>query len=89
MVEATGSGRTMNISSNGLAFTTDETFNIGAYIELSICWPVLLNDNCLLKLAVQGSVVRSNGQFTAVSLHRHEFRTQAQGRFRRSDPEHV
>src|SRR5207247_942469 len=64
LVKATGSGRTSNISSRGLAFTTSDTFEVGTDIELSICWPVLLNDNCLLKMVVEGTVVRSDGTST-------------------------
>ena len=75
-VIATGSGRTSNMSSSGLAFTTNETFNLATYIELSISWPVLLYDNCLLKLVVEGSVVRSSAAFTAIRVKRTEFRTQ-------------
>jgi hypothetical protein len=75
-VIATGSGRTSNMSSSGLAFTTNETFNLATYVEVSICWPVLLYDNCLLKLVVEGTVVRSGGTSTAIRIKRHEFRTQ-------------
>ena len=79
-VKATGSGRTSNISSSGLAFTTTETFSRATYIEVSICWPVLLNDNCLLKVVIEGTVVRSGGTSTAIRVKRHEFRTR--GRFK-------
>jgi hypothetical protein len=75
-VIATGSGRTSNMSSSGLAFVTNETFRVATYVELSISWPVLLNDNCLLKLVVEGTVVRGGGRSTAMRVKRHEFRTQ-------------
>jgi hypothetical protein len=74
-VMATGSGRTSNMSSSGLAFVTNDTFHVATYVELSISWPVLLNDNCLLKLIVEGTVVRSGGTSTAIRIKRHEFRT--------------
>jgi hypothetical protein len=76
LVKATGGGRTSNMSSSGLAFTTVDTFEIGTYIELSLSWPILLYDNSLLKLVVEGTVVRSGGTFTAIRVKRHEFRTQ-------------
>jgi hypothetical protein len=75
-VKATGTGRTTNISSNGVAFATNDPFNLATYVELSISWPVLLNQNCLLKWVVEGHVVRSDGQSTAIRLRRHEFYTQ-------------
>ena len=75
LVKATGCGRTSNISSSGVAFTTDETFAFGTFMELSISWPVLLDKTCLLKWVVEGRVVRSDRQVTAIRLSRHEFRT--------------
>jgi hypothetical protein len=39
-------------------------------------WPVLLNDNCPMKLMIYGCVVRSNEKGAAVAIERYEFRTQ-------------
>src|ERR1041385_2067556 len=38
-----GIGRTINVSSGGVSFVTDEQLNVGANIELCIEWPILLN----------------------------------------------
>lgn len=71
----TGSGKTMNISSGGIWFTTEALLTSGMPIELSVTWPVLLNDSCPMKLMVYGCVVRSNERGAAVAIERYEFRT--------------
>ena len=76
LVVGTGSGRSLNLSSNGIAFTGSQPLKVGSYLELSVSWPVLLNQNCPLKLVASGRVVRSDHQCTAISMDRYEFRTQ-------------
>jgi hypothetical protein len=76
LVKSTGAGRTLNLSSSGIAFVTSETFRRNTFIELSLSWPVLLNDNCPLQLVAEGIVVRSGATMTALSVKRYEFRTQ-------------
>jgi len=71
-----GSGKTMNISSGGLCFTTEAMLASGMPIEISMTWPVLLNDSCPMKLMIYGCVVRSNDKSAAVAIERYEFRTQ-------------
>jgi hypothetical protein len=75
----TGSGKTTNISSGGVCFTTDNMLSIGVLVELSMNWPVLLNQSCPLKLMIYGCVVRSTDKGSAVMIERHEFRTQGKG----------
>ena len=75
-IAETGSGRTLNISSGGVWFTTDNMLTVGMPIELSMSWPVLLNDSCPMKLMIYGCVVRSNQKGAAVAIERYEFRTQ-------------
>ena len=75
-VAETGAGKTTNISSGGVCFTTDNMLSIGIPVELSMNWPVLLNQNCLLKLMIYGCVVRSNDKGSAIMIERYEFRTQ-------------
>ena len=74
-IAETGSGRTLNISSGGVWFTTDSMLATGMPIELSMTWPVLLNDSCAMKLMIYGCVVRSNEKGAAVAIERYEFRT--------------
>ena len=75
-IAETGSGKTQNISSSGVWFSTETMLTTGMPIELSITWPVLLNDSCPMKLMIYGCVVRSNEKGAAVAIERYEFRTQ-------------
>jgi len=75
-IAETGSGRTLNISSSGVWFTTENTLTIGMPVELSMNWPVLLHETCPMKLMIYGCVVRSIERGAAVAIERYEFRTQ-------------
>ena len=72
----TGSGKIINISSGGVLFTTEAMLPSGIAIEISMTWPVLLNDSCPMKLMIYGCVVRSNDKSAAVAIERYEFRSQ-------------
>jgi len=72
-----GTGQTLNLSSSGVAFTATRPLRIGAYVELSISWPVLLNNTCPIRLIVFGRILRCESGKIACSMERHEFRTQA------------
>ena len=80
-IAETGSGRTINISSGGVWFTTETVLTPGMPIELSVNWPVLLNDSCPMKIMIYGCVLRSNEKGTAVAIERYEFRTQGSRAF--------
>jgi hypothetical protein len=70
-----GSGKTLNISSSGVLFTSDHELPVGTRLELSISWPAQLNERCLLNLVARGRVTRySKGQL-ALQIQQYEFRT--------------
>ena len=75
-IAETGSGVTANISSSGVWFSTVSTLSAGMPIEVSMNWPVLLNEVCPMKLMIYGCVVRSTEKGAAVAIERYEFRTQ-------------
>jgi hypothetical protein len=75
-IAETGAGKTLNMSSGGIWFSTENMLSSGMPIEVSLSWPVLLNDFCPMKLMIYGCVVRSNGRGAAVAIERYEFRTQ-------------
>src|SRR5260370_22149125 len=77
----TGVGRTLNISSGGVWFSTENMLTSGMPVELSMNWPVLLNDSCPMKLMIYGCVIRSNEKGAAVAIERYEFRTQGSRTF--------
>src|SRR5690349_23274131 len=83
-IAETGSGKTLNISSGGVWFTTENMLTTGMPIELSMNWPVLLNDSCPMKLMIYGCVVRSNEKGAAVAIERYEFRTQGSRSFQQN-----
>jgi hypothetical protein len=75
-IAETGAGRTLNISSNGVFFTTENVLTAGMPVELSMNWPVLLHDSCPMKLMIYGCVIRTSDRGAAVAIERYEFRTQ-------------
>ena len=83
-IAETGMGRTMNISSGGVWFSTENMLTSGMPVELSMNWPVLLNDSCPMKLMIYGCVVRSNEKGAAVAIERYEFRTQGSRAFQQN-----
>ena len=85
-IAETGVGRTMNISSGGVWFSTESMLTSGMPVELSMNWPVLLNDSCPMKLMIYGCVVRSNEKGAAVAIERYEFRTQGSRAFQQTAP---
>jgi c-di-GMP-binding flagellar brake protein YcgR len=80
-IAETGAGRTVNISSGGVMFTTENVLTAGMPVELSMNWPVLLHDSCPMKLMIYGCVIRSNEKGAAVAIERYEFRTQGSRAF--------
>jgi hypothetical protein len=70
-----GTGKTFNISSGGIFLQTGGALPTGGEIELLMQWPFFLDGSCPLKLVVQGRIVRSDANGTAVQTLRHEFRT--------------
>lgn len=74
--DETGAGKTVNMSSNGVLFTTDGFLIPGRRVELAISWPAQLNSTVALKLVARGRVVRSEGGVSAVEIQQYEFRTQ-------------
>lgn len=72
-----GTGEILNMSSSGVLFESDCDSPGEGSIELSIDWPVQLDDDCLLKLVGQGRVVRHVNRHFAVKIERYEFKKQA------------
>ncbi|MBV8906831.1 MAG: hypothetical protein JOZ22_24595 [Acidobacteriia bacterium] len=70
-----GTGITLEMSSGGLLFKSDQTLPPENTIELAIAWPVLLHNTLPMQLIVSGRVLRISGQHVAVSILQHEFRT--------------
>jgi hypothetical protein len=67
-----GQGETLNISSSGALFTTEQELPLGSRIKLVISWPMQLNDNLGLKLVADAVVVRADEGKAAVRFQSHE-----------------
>ena len=78
-IELVGTGRTVNMSSKGLLFRTEERLLAGKRLEMAISWPAQLNQKCALKLIARGRVVRAEPGMAAVSIEQYEFRTLGRG----------
>lgn len=72
-----GSGKTLNISSSGVLFTSDHELPIGTRLEVSISWPAQLNEKVLLNLVARGRITRHHKGQLALQIQQYEFRTQS------------
>src|SRR5450755_366612 len=70
--EETGSGKTINMSSGGVLFVTEQMLLPGRRLEISISWPAQLNNTCPLKLVAKGRIVRVDDGRTAVEIQQYE-----------------
>ena len=78
----TGLGRTLNMSSSGVLFTSEAKLPVGRRVEVSVDWPAELNENCGLKLVAQGRVIRSCTENAAIRIDKYDFRTRAAAKVR-------
>ncbi|MGC8793706.1 MAG: PilZ domain-containing protein [Bryobacteraceae bacterium] len=76
---AIGLGKTVNMSSRGLLIETEHPLAPGDRLEVSVNWPVRLDNQCPLKLVATGRVVRAQPGKAAILIERYEFRTQGSG----------
>lgn len=72
-----GAGETIDMGSGGVSFTVERSLPVGAFIELSISWPVLLDQTCPMRLNVFGRVIRNDSGKCACTIDKYEFRTQS------------
>src|SRR5512142_180835 len=70
-------GKTVDMSSRGILFTTTEAIYPGKRLELAVNWPARLDGTCRLKLVALGRVVRSEGHQAAVTIE--QYTSSAQG----------
>jgi hypothetical protein len=70
-----GAGKTLNIGSGGVLFTTEHRLPMGRTVELAVNWPARLDGTCALRFIATGRVIRSDEDCAAVRIERYEFRT--------------
>jgi hypothetical protein len=69
-------GKTVDMSSRGILFTTPVSLDPGRRLEISVNWPARLDGTCRLKLVALGRVVRSEEDRAAIAIEHYEFKTQ-------------
>ncbi len=77
IVIGSGAGVTIDMGSGGVAFLADKPMKTDTFVEISISWPVKLDDQCPVRLVTYGRVLRCGGQRVVCSIDKYEFRTQA------------
>jgi hypothetical protein len=77
--EASGFGKTVNMSSSGVMFTTEEMLPSRCRLQLDIDWPAKLDDKCALKFVAEGHLVRSEEGLAVLEIQRYELRTKRSG----------
>ena len=70
-----GRGEVVNLSSRGVAFRTETPLTPGLKIDASMEWPVTLNGDCVLRVTLEGHVVRVENGLAVMSVARYDFRT--------------
>jgi hypothetical protein len=66
----------LDISSKGVAFTSEQSVSVGSPIQFTVSWPILLDGKTKIMLVAEGRVVRTDRKVVAVKIRRYEFRTQ-------------
>lgn len=70
-----GVGKTLDMSREGVQFTTPDPLAPGRLVELSVNWPARLNGTCRLQFVATGHVIRSTGESAVMRIERYEFKT--------------
>lgn len=70
-----GTGKTVDISSGGVLFGTEQRLPNGKRVELAVNWPAQLEGGCPLKFMAVGRVVRVEDTQAAMLIEQYEFRT--------------
>ena len=83
----TGVGRTLDISSGGVLFETEQQLRPGKRVELSVNWPAQLEGGCQLKFVAFGRVVRAEETCAAMHIEQYEFRTRRNKDLPQIEPE--
>jgi hypothetical protein len=72
---AVGLGKTLEIGSREVRFTTQHPLKPGQRMRLAVDWPAMLDKTCHMKLEIFGWIVNSAPGEAAVKIERYEFRT--------------
>jgi len=71
----TGSGRTIDMSSGGISFSSESSLRVNTQITVVLSWPVPLEGGVPVNLRVTGRVVRQEGTKAALQIKTLSFST--------------
>ena len=71
-----GTGITIDLSSSGVAFTTEHSLKPGTLVKLSMDWPRKAAVGPSLRVAISGRIVRADAGIAACTIERYEYRIQ-------------
>ena len=74
-ISAVGVGKTLEISSGKVQFTTQHDLKLGQAMRLAVSWPAKLNNTCDMLLEISGEIVQSESGKATVKIEHHKFRT--------------
>ncbi|HLY20605.1 MAG TPA: hypothetical protein VKR61_25435 [Bryobacteraceae bacterium] len=74
-ITAAGAGKTLEMSSREVRFTTEHNLKPGQKVRIAVDWPAMLDNTCLMKLEIFGWVIHSEPDKASVKIERYEFRT--------------
>lgn len=70
-----GEGLAVNVSSGGVMVASQHELKVGALVNMSIEWPLLLDGRTPLQLIAVGRVLRRGAHHFAAKFERYEFHT--------------
>ena len=71
---AKGAGTTINLSSSGVLFESDQLLSVGRGLNLFLDWPVRRDGQVDMVLCIAGRIVRTAGTSVGVEIRKCEFR---------------
>ena len=71
----TGSGRTTRFGSHRVVFIAEPALEVAARLQVSVAWPVLLDDRVKLQLIIEGRVLGVDGDRVTLGVVKYHFRT--------------
>jgi hypothetical protein len=76
-VSEMGVGRTVEISTLEVTFTTQRPLRTNQRAEVAVNWPAMIDSTCHMKLVIRGRVVHGDAHCATVTIERYEFRTRS------------
>jgi hypothetical protein len=69
-----GAGQTLSMSRDELHFVADRALPKGTELDISVAWPVLLDNRLHLQLCLEATVTSNSDRFVSARFRRYQFR---------------